>query len=664
MRGRTFLVSLSVLSSCVSVEASLTIFFQNDGNWTTHAEKPSALFISDALTYHDAQATCAQYNETLLSCNRYEDFHYSFTYQQYLKNIDADQLFWSSCSPDHPTTWQGELVNTSSAALPFLCSNSAEFVKQVDTDYSVFPRHNASVNGVTFEGLRDHMAFRFMGIPFAQPPVGDLRFKYAQEWIQQPYVNATRYGPACIQSGWYDGNTYGLNPWGNSEDCLHLNVFTPSLPSSHDTSSRPVMLWIHGGGETEGTGADSTFDGDSFVTRNDVVLVTINYRLNIFGYLSLNDATIPGNFDLTDKIEALKWVQKYIRAFGGNPNNVTIFGQSAGASSVIDLLTTPHATGLFTNAIAQSIAGHVQPANTSAAAILPSLQPLCNTTGTARLHCLQALPASTLLNLSSPITWDTVIDHHYILDYPLTQIAHRALNPTNLLTGFMPEEAQSILQTTLSPNTTSLPAALHTLITTNTITPSQAHAVLTSPLWNHYTTPYNASIHVVSPAAMTCYAKEFVSVGAAAHAYNRLYVYLHQRAYGLNYYDWYDLCTYPVGSPETPYYRCHSGDLYEVFGTYYLFGLPVRAPEDVAYTNLVQDLWGAFARTGDPNVEMGYLRARGYESTLRVREKWSWGEFTVGEGEEEVASLQVPVPGRAGLPYGEECVVLGVAESN
>ncbi|PWY90672.1 carboxylesterase [Aspergillus heteromorphus CBS 117.55] len=661
MWGRTIFAALALLSGCVPAEASLTILFQNDGNWTTHAQTPSALFVDDALSYQAAQATCAHYNETLLSCKDYADFHYSFTYQQHLQNISPDQLFWSSCSSDRPTTWDGEVSSTSSSAsLPFLCSNSAPFVEEVATDYSVFPRVNASANGVTFEGLRDHMAFRFMGIPFAQPPVGDLRFKYAQEWTGS-YVNATKYGPACMQTGWYDGNSYGLNPWGNSEDCLHLNVYTPSLPSS-GSSRRPVMLWIHGGGQAQGTGADSTFDGDSFVSRNDVVLVTINYRLNIFGYLSLDDDVVPGNCQLTDKIEALKWVQKYITAFGGDPENVTVFGQSAGASSVIDLLTTPKANGLFQNAIAQSIAGHVETSNASAAAILPSIQPLCNSTGTERLRCLQSLSAETLLNISSVATWDTVIDGIYILDYPVAQVAKAVINKVNFLTGYMPEEAQSILQTTISPNATSFNASLQTLVGTDSITEAQVQAIFSSQLWAKYDSPYNATVHVDSPAGMTCYSKEFAEAGAASHAYKSLYVYLHQRAYGLNYYDWYDLCTYPVGEPDTPYYRCHSGDLYEVFGTYYLFDQPVRSNEDIYYTNMVQDMWASFARSGNPNVESSYLRARGYSSTLQLTSRWNWVEYTPNSA--KVANLQYPQPSLSTLPYLEECTVLGLDHTN
>ncbi|PYH93313.1 hypothetical protein BO71DRAFT_399790 [Aspergillus ellipticus CBS 707.79] len=103
----------------------------------------------------------------------------------------------------------------------------------------------------------------------------------------------------------------------------------------------------------------------------------------------------------------------------------------------------------------------------------------------------------------------------------------------------MPEEAQSILQATLAPNATSFPIALETLVSSGSLTDTQVHSVLSSGLWANYFSPYNASIHVDSPAGMTCYSKEFASVGAASRAYSSLYVYLHQRAYALNYYDWY-----------------------------------------------------------------------------------------------------------------------------
>lgn len=192
----------------------MTLFFENDGNWTSHATKPSALFINTASSYADANAVCAAHNETLLSCEEYANFENSFKYQQYLGRITTDQLFWSSCSSSFPTSWRGVVQSStkSSSDLPFLCTNSAPLVDKVDTDYSGFPRVNVTYNGTTFEGMRDHMAFRFAGIRFAQPPTGDLRFQPAHPWNHTiPYVNATSYGPACLQFGYFDGNSYGLS---------------------------------------------------------------------------------------------------------------------------------------------------------------------------------------------------------------------------------------------------------------------------------------------------------------------------------------------------------------------------------------------------------------------------------------------------------------------
>ena len=196
-------------------KGDMTVFFGNDGNWTSHASKPSAIFVNAPLTYAEATAACAAQDETLLSCAEYVEFANLFSYQQYLGRITPDQLLWSSCSPSSPTSWRGVVqsnTNFSSSLLPFLCTNSAPLADTVDPDYSRFPRVNASSNGTTFEGMRDHMAFRFAGIPFAQPPTGDLRFQPAQPWNQSMlFVNATKYGPACLQFGYFDGNSYGLS---------------------------------------------------------------------------------------------------------------------------------------------------------------------------------------------------------------------------------------------------------------------------------------------------------------------------------------------------------------------------------------------------------------------------------------------------------------------
>lgn len=669
-----FILALLVPGS-VGLSSAATLLFQNNGNWTSHAETPSALLMHSPASYDEAVEACATNNETLLRCDEFPNFYSQLSYQTYLGNIESDELFWSSCNQSALISWNGAAPtsNNGSSAHRFLCTNSAPLVGKVETDFYIYPRAKTTANGTTFEGLRDHMAFRFMGIPFAQPPVGELRFKHAEPW-EGTAVDATKYSAACLQNGWYNGNSYGLNPWGNSEDCLYLNIFTSEIPdaaSNTSASLKPVLFWMHGGGQVTGTGVDSTFDGASLVSRSDVVLVTINYRLNIFGYLSLDDDAVPGNFATSDKIAALQWVKKYISGFGGNPNNITIFGQSAGGASVIDLIASPRAEGLFDGAIIMSGgSGWTSTSADAAAEALPLIEPYCNSTGTERLKCLQNLSADTLLNLSTQgVKWQSVIDGNYTLDIPIAQVAkgRQSINNVKLIVGFMPEEGQSLLENTLAPNVTSFPEALDILVDSGSVSEKQAEAVLKSGLWligdgsvnngsTVYTDAYNASADIVGDLTLTCDGSQFASVGAAVDAFESMWVYSLERAYGLSYYNWFGLCTFPIGQPDTPYYRCHSGDLYEVFGTYYLFDQPVRVPEDIYFTNAIQDIWASFARTGDPNVDEGYLKARGYNSTADLFSDWDWPEFETYSP--RVASLQYPGPSYTTLPEQRHCDVL------
>lgn len=189
----------------------------------------------------------------------------------------------------------------------------------------------------------------FRNIPFAQPPIGDLRWKApspAKAWTG--VRDATAFGPMCHQ------NDNKQLP--HSEDCLQLNVWAPKWPMK---SSAPVMVWFHGGGNFAGSGVEPLFNGE-VLARNGVVLVTTNYRLGIFGFFAHPELTkesgrhASGNYGLMDQIQALRWVQQNIAKFGGNPANVTIFGESAGAADVNSLIATPLTKGLFVRAIAQS----------------------------------------------------------------------------------------------------------------------------------------------------------------------------------------------------------------------------------------------------------------------------------------------------------------------
>src|SRR5579872_5222178 len=191
----------------------------------------------------------------------------------------------------------------------------------------------------------------FKGVPFAQAPVGDLRWREpaaVKAWTG--VREATAFGAPCAQ------NAGGRMQESSSEDCLFLNVWTSEWPAR---ARKPVMVWFHGGGNYAGTASGNNFDGES-LARHGVVLVTTNYRLTIFGFFAHPELTresahhASGNYGLLDQIAALQWIHDNIARFGGDPANVTIFGQSAGAVDANVLMTSPLARGLFHRVIAES----------------------------------------------------------------------------------------------------------------------------------------------------------------------------------------------------------------------------------------------------------------------------------------------------------------------
>jgi para-nitrobenzyl esterase len=215
-------------------------------------------------------------------------------------------------------------------------------------------------------GLRAAGADRFLGLPYARPPIKARRFRApvaAARWSQTR--DATRQAPACTQ----------FEPTGvrenqpTSEDCLYLDVYRPSM--AKPASKLPVIVWLHGGGYTQGAGV--IYGGQTMAALTDSVVISINYRLGAFGYLALPqlDAETPqgsGTWGLMDQLEALKWVRRQIAAYGGNPKLVTIAGQSAGAGSVCGLLTSPSAKGYFQRAIIESGSNSCRSTSTAAAA--------------------------------------------------------------------------------------------------------------------------------------------------------------------------------------------------------------------------------------------------------------------------------------------------------
>lgn len=206
------------------------------------------------------------------------------------------------------------------------------------------------------EGGRDGDVECFLGIPYAAPPVGELRFRAPRPPVPWAGVRpATEAGPGAPQPA-PASLVASQVPDTQDEDCLNLNVWTPAA----DGGRRPVLVWVHGGAFVSGTGATPLYRGAALAARGDVVVVTCNYRLGLLGFLGHSELAddegdgAAANWGLLDQAAALRWVRDNIAGFGGDPGNVTVFGESAGSMSVCDLLAMPAAAGLVRRAVAQS----------------------------------------------------------------------------------------------------------------------------------------------------------------------------------------------------------------------------------------------------------------------------------------------------------------------
>ncbi|MBO4400827.1 MAG: carboxylesterase/lipase family protein [Selenomonadaceae bacterium] len=207
----------------------------------------------------------------------------------------------------------------------------------------------------TFNGFVDENGVKtWLGIPFAQPPVGKLRWQAPQPLApSNKTFDAKKYGNDPMQASMKLGNLVDGFPTTESEDCLTLNIWARG-----EGKNKPVMVWIFGGGFVCGSASEPTYNASNFVSAHDVIIVTINYRMNVFGFMNL--ASVDSSFEdsgylgIKDQIAAVQWVKENIAAFGGNPDNITVFGESAGSISTSFLTIAPTAKGLFQKVIPQS----------------------------------------------------------------------------------------------------------------------------------------------------------------------------------------------------------------------------------------------------------------------------------------------------------------------
>jgi para-nitrobenzyl esterase len=289
----------------------------------------------------------------------------------------------------------------------------------------------------------------FRGIPFAAPPVGKLRFRPPAAPAPWPGVlDATHAGPWAPQLPSPLEKMLGAPPprWDEAH-CLTLNVTTPAL----DGGRRPVMFWIHGGAFVNGAGSTPIYDGTRFATHGDVVVVTINYRLGAFGFLHLaelfgDDFAGSGNAGILDQVAALRWVRDNIEAFGGNPDDVTIFGESAGGMSIGTLLGMPAAEGLYHRAIVQS--GSSSFASPAAVATRTAHEVL-DLAGITTVEELETVPPERIVRAQGELmkrrtridlTFQPVIDGDVLPDLPLETISSGKTGNVTTMIGTTADE--------------------------------------------------------------------------------------------------------------------------------------------------------------------------------------------------------------------------------
>ena len=292
----------------------------------------------------------------------------------------------------------------------------------------------------------------FKGIPYASAPTAERRFgppEPAPVWDAPR--DATAFGSAAPQNPDSLDHIWGERLAPGDEDCLTLNIWTPSTDHGQP---KPVMVWIHGGAFVIGSGRWGWCDGGELAKRGEVVVVTINYRLGVLGFLDLSEVgdsrhASSGNHGLLDQIAALRWIRANIARFGGDPNNVTIFGESAGAISVSSLLATPRAQGLFHNAIVMSGGANLVRTPETSRAVTRSFFKLARVDTVSQL---QALPTKTLLSLQQrflnqnefggDLVFGPVVDGLSLPEHPLHAVRAGRARRISLLTGTTMDEAR------------------------------------------------------------------------------------------------------------------------------------------------------------------------------------------------------------------------------
>lgn len=457
-----------------------------------------------------------------------------------------------------------------------------------------------SANGELLEGQwagRIQNIAVFRGVPFAAPPVGELRWRGPR--THQPRngkQRATEFAPACMQGphivDWYTGvaAAFGAGrdavrkPNGLSEDCLYLNVWTPNLPDSGATEKLPVMVWFHGGSNKGGWSYEPNYNGANLAARG-VVVVTTAYRLGPFGFFSHPSLAVsqPGeaiaNFGFLDQIAALEWVRAHIDAFGGDPDNVTCFGESSGAADLGNLFVTNF--DLCHRMIAQSPGSSYAERNTLADAYQNGLRigselDIANDGKAA--HRLRAVAANELLTAADVALpghyYDVVTDGKTLVEAPMASLAREQRTRMDFLIGTNRDEWYMYLAEETGQEDIDRWLAEHA--------PDNTEALLAQVA--NEKDPRRALDRLRTARNMVCPASRVAARINAIGGRARVYYFTRRRAG-------------PGGEKLGAY---HGTEIPYVFGTHDDW-LPVESVDE-QLTDAVMDYWVQFARTGDPNI--------------------------------------------------------------
>jgi len=462
---------------------------------------------------------------------------------------------------------------------------------------------SGALEGVWMETPGKSDIAAFLGVPFAKPPVGDLRWRAPQPPAAWDGIRSAKaFGAASLQIVAGEDGFRGMIAQAleieipepmeidYSEDCLYLNVFTESPDTG---ASRPVMVWIHGGAFMFGTGAG--YDPEHLVRRG-VVAVTINYRLGVLGFmahpeLSAEDAHgASGNYAVLDQIEALEWVKRNIAAFGGDPDNVTIFGESAGGQSVAQLMVSPAAAGLFHRAIAESGVGlsvHTQLKKTGYVPHSAESRGLrfMETVGAGDIAGLRAIDGDSLVRAAATFAGVTgpIIDGYALVEAVTLSFREGRVHPVPFMLGSNAEEGTALYWG--SPMAEMRPPVDST---------RQYHAEMRRVFGQQAERAlelYPAS----NDEEMLASSKDLLGdslFGAAAH-----YVAVHLARAGRPPYLYF-FSRKPPGKAAEILGAFHASEISYVFGT---SGLTPLSEDDLAISAVMQDCWVRFATSGDPN---------------------------------------------------------------